>query len=318
MELGLHLPLIDVRGEGFPQRRLIEAAEAARDGGLAAVAANDHLVFSRPWLDGLTALAAVVEHSGEMALCTTTALPVVRGPVQTAKSLAALDLISGGRLEPSVGPGSSARDYEAAGIPFEQRWARYDESLRVLRAALRGEPVGAPLRFYGEPPPLEPRPRRQLPVWVASWGSEAGLRRVARLGDGWLASSYNTTPADFAQGRALLERELAARGRQGAPFPAGLATMWTWVAESGDEAKAVLGDVLSPLVGRDPDELRDRVAVGGASRVAELLEAYAQAGCDRLYIWPLGDEVRQLSLVVESVLPLAPSVTVTPGVETVE
>jgi hypothetical protein len=67
MELGLHLPLIDVRGEGFPRRRLVEAAEATRDAGFAAVAANDHLVFSRPWFDGLTALAAVVERTGKMA-----------------------------------------------------------------------------------------------------------------------------------------------------------------------------------------------------------------------------------------------------------
>jgi alkanesulfonate monooxygenase SsuD/methylene tetrahydromethanopterin reductase-like flavin-dependent oxidoreductase (luciferase family) len=315
VELGLHLPLIDFRGEGFPPRRLIDAAEAAREAGLAAVAANDHLVFSRPWLDGLSALAAVVEHSGAMALATTTALPVVRGPVQTAKSLAALDLLSGGRLEASLGPGSSHLDYEAAGIPFEERWPRYEESLRIVRGALRGEPVGE-LRFYPEPPALEPPPARPVPIWVASWGSEVGLRRAARLGDGWLASAYNTTPRVFAQARAQLAGELAARDREGEGFPAALATMWTWVAESSAEAEAVLRDVLAPLLRRDPEQMRDRVAVGPAQHVAELLESYARAGCDRLYLWPLADEVRQLTRVVEGVLPLAESVTAGPPAKT--
>ena len=314
--MGLHLPLIDLRGEGFGRRRIVAAAEAARDAGIAAVSANDHLVFSRPWLDGLTALAAVIEHSGEMALATTTALPVVRGPVQAAKALAALDLISGGRLEASVGPGSSARDYAAAGIPFDERWPRYDESLRILRAALRGEAIAGRLRFHPEPPPLEPRPDRAIPIWVASWGSEAGLRRVARLGDGWLASSYNTNPALFAQGRLRLEQELAKQGRESEDFGAALATMWTWVAESEDESEAVVRDVLGPMLGRDPDDLRERVAIGPPSRIAELLEAYARAGCDRVYVWPLGDEVRQLNLIVEHVLPLAASVTVRGPVQT--
>jgi hypothetical protein len=49
--------------------------------------ASDHLVFTRPWLDGLTTLAALIEVSEDMTLVTTAALPVVRGPVQTAKNV---------------------------------------------------------------------------------------------------------------------------------------------------------------------------------------------------------------------------------------
>jgi alkanesulfonate monooxygenase SsuD/methylene tetrahydromethanopterin reductase-like flavin-dependent oxidoreductase (luciferase family) len=56
---------------------------------------NDHLLCSRPWLEGLTALAAVIHDAGEMTLATTVCLPVIRGPVQTAKTLAALDVLSG-------------------------------------------------------------------------------------------------------------------------------------------------------------------------------------------------------------------------------
>ena len=74
-----------------------------------------------------------------MTLATTVALPVVRGPVALAKGLAAIDLLSGGRLVVGVGPGSSARDYAVVGVPFEERWKRLDEAVQALRALWLGE-----------------------------------------------------------------------------------------------------------------------------------------------------------------------------------
>src|SRR5256885_7161652 len=59
------------------------------------LAANDHMVFDVPWLDGPTALASVIGDSEPMTLATTVSLPVVRGPVALAKSMAALDRLSG-------------------------------------------------------------------------------------------------------------------------------------------------------------------------------------------------------------------------------
>jgi alkanesulfonate monooxygenase SsuD/methylene tetrahydromethanopterin reductase-like flavin-dependent oxidoreductase (luciferase family) len=121
MEAGVHLPLIDFGGEGLSYRRLTETVDAARACGFGAVSANDHFLFSAPWLDGLTALAAVIERSGEMKLVTTVALAALRGPVPLAKALSALDELSGGRVIAGVGPGSSGADYDAVGVPFEQR-----------------------------------------------------------------------------------------------------------------------------------------------------------------------------------------------------
>lgn len=271
--------------EPLSLERLQGTVDAARECGFAAVSANDHFVFQTPWLDGLAALAAVVERSGELELATTLALAVLRGSVPLAKSLVALDVLSEGRVLAAVGPGSSARDYELIGVPFEERWARFDEALSELRALLRGEPLGDV--------ELDPPPRRPggIPLWIGSWGSRAGLRRVARAGDGWLASAYNTTPEGFATGLATL----------GAGFPSALATMWTWVAKDGVEADRVLRDVLAPLLKRDPEELREQVCVGTPEHCAELLSRYEQAGCGRVYLWPLGDERRQLELVAEAV-----------------
>src|SRR3712207_2659652 len=111
--------------------RLDATVDTARDCRFVAVAANDHLVIQTPWLDGPTALASVIGRSGEMALATTVALPVLRGPVPLAKALTALDVLSEGRLVAGLGPGSSERDYRILGIPFEERWKRFDEAVAV-------------------------------------------------------------------------------------------------------------------------------------------------------------------------------------------
>jgi probable F420-dependent oxidoreductase len=242
-----------------------------------------------------------------MDLATTVALPVVRGPVAVAKSLAAIDLLSGGRLVVGVGPGSSASDYAAAGVPFEERWKRLDEAVQALRAHWRGE--GAPFRgeFYStQGLTLEPRPvqRPGPPIWIGSWGSEAGLRRVARLGDGWLASAYNTTPEAFASARRRLAEYLRAAGKNPEQFPNAVATMFFYVTEERATSERIVREVLSTMLNRPEEELRQRLLVGSAEECAEKLSAYRAAGANRIFLWPVEDELRQLAAFQERVAPL--------------
>src|SRR6478752_10304221 len=229
MELAVHLPLMEFGSEGQSLARIGGAVDAARRHGLAAVSANDHFLYQAPWLDGPTALASVIERSGDMELATTVALVALRGPVPLAKTLVALDLLSDGRVIAGVGPGSSQRDYDAIGVPFEERWQRFDEAAAVLRALLQDDA-----------PPVEllPASRRVggIPMWIGSWGSPAGLRRVARLADGWLASAYNTTPDGFGEAWQGLHSKLADQGRSAEGFPNALATMWTWITEDARDA----------------------------------------------------------------------------------
>jgi alkanesulfonate monooxygenase SsuD/methylene tetrahydromethanopterin reductase-like flavin-dependent oxidoreductase (luciferase family) len=296
MEYGAHLPLIDLGG-GTPARTdLVEYARRAAALGFRFLCANDHLLFAKPWLDGPTALATALEASGDMTIATTVALPVVRGPAQTAKVLAALDLLSGGRLVAGVGPGSSPRDYEAAGIAFEERWPRFDESIRALRALLHPGTDDFTGSFYStEGLVLEPPPAGRVPIWVASWGSAAGLRRVARLGDGWLASGYNTTPPVFGEAAAGLDPGL----------PNAVGTMWLYVTESRREADRMLGDVLAPLLRRPVEALRElALPIGSAEECAERITAFARAGAQRVFVWPLADDVGQLEAFHRDVVPL--------------
>lgn len=308
MEYGAHLPLIDFDGGGRTLDDLREFTRAAHELDYKFLCANDHLVFQRPWLDGPTALAAVLPESGEMALATTVAIPIVRGPVTSAKTLAAIDILSGGRLIVGVGPGSSARDYELAQIPFEERWKRLEEVIPALRALWTdgAEPFDG--KYYStQGITLEPHPTQQPagpPIWVGSWGSVAGLRRVARLGDGWLASAYNTDPNIFAKAWSDLRGQLEDRGKDPDAFPNGIATMWTYVTESRSEADRILTEVVAPMLNRDPDQLRALLPIGPAEECAAKISAYARSGAQRIFLWPMADEPAQLELFMDRVAPL--------------
>src|SRR4029453_15586027 len=90
MELGAHLPLIELDAGRPTLAGLRDYARHASQLGFRYLCANAHLPISRPWLDGPTALAATLDAADGMTLATTVCLPVIRGPAPTAKMLAAL------------------------------------------------------------------------------------------------------------------------------------------------------------------------------------------------------------------------------------
>jgi len=307
VNIGAHLPLMDFGGHPYTLEHLTGYATAAVRLGFDALSVNDHMVFSVPWLDGPTALAAVIDCSEDLALATTVSLPVVRGPVQLAKTLGAIDRLSGGRLIAAVGPGSSRQDYAFVGIDFDERWGRLEEAVQALRTLLSGADEPFIGRYYStKGVHLEPRPAQEggPPIWVGSWGSAAGLRRVARIGDGWLASAYNTTPATFADAWSQLRELLPKHGKDPKTFPNALATMWFHITDNEKEADRVMRERLVPTINRPEEVLRERLPVGPPDRFAEMLSDFADAGVERVFIWPVLGEVDQLERFANTVRPL--------------
>jgi alkanesulfonate monooxygenase SsuD/methylene tetrahydromethanopterin reductase-like flavin-dependent oxidoreductase (luciferase family) len=306
MDFGAHLPLMDFGGNPYSLGHLTTYSETAAQLGFSALSVNDHMVFSVPWLDGPTALAAVIGHSGTMTLATTVSLPVIRGPVPLAKTLGAIDRLSGGRLVVAVGPGSSEHDYDAVGLPFEERWGRLDEAVAALRALWRaGSPPYVGRYYSTEGITLAPRPARDEgpPIWIGSWGSRAGLNRTARLADGWLASAYNTTPDLFRKAWTQLQALLPSAGKDPASFPNALGTMWFHITDSQAEADRVMHERLIPTIHRPEELLRERLPVGPPELMTEMLSAFAAAGVQRVFIWPVTDEAHQLERFCEKVVP---------------
>jgi alkanesulfonate monooxygenase SsuD/methylene tetrahydromethanopterin reductase-like flavin-dependent oxidoreductase (luciferase family) len=149
---------------------------------------------------------------------------------------------------------------------------------------------------------MAPAPAHNIPIWIGSWGSEAGLRRVARLGDGWLASAYNTTADKLAQDREILDAELAIQGKDAASFPTSLATMWTYITEDETERDEKLA-MIAAMLNRPPEVLAPQILIGPPEECATKLRAYADAGVSEVFIWPLDSATQQLELFMTTVAP---------------
>lgn len=139
-------------------------------------------------------------------------------PVQLARSLTTIDLISGGRLLPGFGVGWSPEEYRAAGVDFRRRGARMDELLDALHAIWTTDPAqyeGDQLSVPEHHSPLKPARQPRPPFYLGAL-SERALRRVARRGDGWLplavVPSYVDVDGLVAQ-RSLLDELARQNGR---------------------------------------------------------------------------------------------------------
>ena len=194
----------------------------AGQSGFSAIAVNDNLTFPAPWLDGPTLLSSALEASEPMKLASLV-LPMLRGPLWTARYLTTLDLLSGGRVIGAVAAGSSDDSLRVCGIPPDERWARFDDAVLELSGLLTSEPEERHgVSESSVSVVMVPRPEQRIPIWMASWGTKAGLRRVARHSDGWLASGYNLTPEMFTVRRRRLLSYIEDAGRDPSDFPTGV------------------------------------------------------------------------------------------------
>jgi hypothetical protein len=127
------------------------------------------------------------------------------------------------------------------------------------------------------------------------------LRRVARLGDGWLASSYNATPEGFVTGLAALHDLLDAAGRDPSGFPTTLATTWLYVTDDAAEERAVY-ERLVRMLRRPLDEIKGRLPIGSTAACLDLFGRYRDAGLGRVLVWPMQNEVEQVERVAEEIM----------------
>jgi alkanesulfonate monooxygenase SsuD/methylene tetrahydromethanopterin reductase-like flavin-dependent oxidoreductase (luciferase family) len=191
------------------------------------------------------------------------------------------------------------------GVPFEERWQRFEEAVSATRALLLGGSFEG--HFYAVEGPLEPLSAQPSgpPLWVGSWGSDAGLRRAVRLGDGWLASAYNITPGQFRDRWDMVQELLGEARRDPADFANGIATMWFHIDDR--RANDVLEERLAPVIHRPSEQLRERLAFGPAEAVVEKLIAFRDAGVQWMFLWPVADDIEQLQRFADQVMHQPPA-----------
>lgn len=226
-------------GTVFPQTELHSAGEirdysrAIEDLGYHRTVVYDHVVgaglSTRPNFAGpfsvehcfhevFALMAFVAAHTTELRLSTGVLVLPQRQTVLVARQAAEVDLLSDGRLDLGVGVGWNEVEFTALGASFHDRGRRFTEQVEVLRRLWTEKTVDLDLDHHRVPDAgLNPMPvQRPIPLLIGV-GKASLLRRVARLGDGWVP--FETTVSEAAASMTVLAAELAEVGKSVDDFP---------------------------------------------------------------------------------------------------
>jgi probable F420-dependent oxidoreductase len=287
MRYGFYLP---TRGQTATPEALETLVARGEALGFSSVVIADHIVFpvtirsKYPYtvsgafpgqgdqLEQLSLMAFIAGKTRALRLISSVMILPHRNPVVTAKMLATIDVLSGGRVTVGVGVGWMREEFEALGAPdFDRRGAASDEYIRIFKALWTQDPAS----FHGEfyrfdairclPHPVQkPHP----PIWIGGH-SKAALRRVARLGDGWHPVGANpAAPLRPPEMRALLaelHRLTEAEGRD----PSTLTI--SYKAPIYDAGQGVDGGTERRPFSGSPQAIADDIGVFAALGVSELI-----------------------------------------------
>lgn len=212
-------------------------------------------------LEPFGTLAFLAAHTRRIRLGTGICLVPQRNPVYTAKEVATVDWLSGGRFDFGVGVGWLAEEFEACATPFERRGARCRDYLAAMQR-LWCDPVSEHKgEFYAFPALRQyPKPiQRPHPPIHFGGESDAALRRVADLGQGWYG--FNLAPEDVPAHLARLDGLLARRGRRRGEIEVSVSP---YLRPVGADAlpryrDAGVDQVIVMAMAGDPDGLRTRL-----------------------------------------------------------
>jgi probable F420-dependent oxidoreductase len=215
------------------------------------------------FVDPLIALTAIAASTTRLRLGTGVNILSQANPLYLAKQAASLDFLSSGRLLLGLGIGWLREEFEAMGVPFERRGARFDDYVAAMRKVWSGEVVDHESEFLSwhgfKSYPL-PEHKARLPVIVG--GNKGRIwQRIARHGDGWFAPSTSAEEI----GKALTELRAACEAEKRDFSELEITSMWT--GRGGAEAVGALETagvsrvvVPLPALGEDPLEGMSRLA----------------------------------------------------------
>jgi probable F420-dependent oxidoreductase len=215
MKLSVEFPSVAYREGPAAVKKLVKAIE---DIGFDQLDMFDHVLMGygtdersapmyppkMPIMEALMVLSYAAAVTDRIGLGTEVLILPQRQPTLVAKQISTLDTLSGGRVRLGVGVGWQASEYEALNEDFGNRGKRMDESIKLIRAYWTDEEVNFHGEFYtANAMAMEPKSPQgsKLPIWIGGT-SKAALRRVAELGDGWLATAIE----DVDVARSFIQR----------------------------------------------------------------------------------------------------------------
>lgn len=277
--------------------------DLCEQGGVDSLWQTDRLVSRTPFLESMTALAAIAGRTERIKFGVNVVSAAMREPVLLAKQCATIDMLSGGRLLPGFGIGSPrGAEWTAMHLDTSTRGRKTDEALEIISRLWSGEVLDYAGRHFRltqaciSPLPAQPR----LPMWIGG-SSEAAIRRTARIGTGWQAGAE--TPESVAAVIAGIKAALAETGRTIEEDHYGAAFGFRFGGPDDPGVAAVM-EGYQARTGRDP---RDHFAIGDAQAILVRLGAYVDAGASKFILRPVAqgdaDMLAQTGRLVEEILP---------------
>jgi len=270
---------------------------------------GDHVAFTIAIFDPLLQLAQAAVMSRRLVFGTDVFLLPLRHPTPIAKQVSTLDHLTEGRFIFGVGVGGEfPKEYEACGVPLNERGARLSESLTIMRKLWTGEPVSHAGKFFNfegirmQPPPRQPG---GPPIWCGGRADPA-LRRIGRMTDGWM--SYVVTPDMYRQG---LEKIATAASEAGRTFDRGFGTahlLFTRIDDTYEKALDAATVSLSQRYAMDFRKAAQRyAALGTPQDVVETIFKFHQAGMRHLildFVGPYEERDQQIERFAAEAMPL--------------
>src|ERR687891_218520 len=285
MDVGIGLPTT-IAGVGREQ--LLEWARRAEARGFSSLGTIDRIVYDN--YEPLIALTAAAAVTDRIRLATTILLAPNRiNGALVAKQAASLDRLSNGRLVLGVAVGGREDDYIASGVDFHTRGRRFDEMLEQWADVWAGN-------SFGTAGAIGPRPPRERPTLIVGGAVDAAYERAARYGDGWIMGGG--APDQFMQRAAKAREAWQAAGREGAPRLMSLAYF-----ALGDRAEQAADSYLRDyyaFVGEYAGMIADSAAKDAAT-VKAYVQAFSDAGCDELILFPCDPDPGQVDLLADAI-----------------
>jgi len=255
------------------------------DGGVDSVWQTDRLVSEKPFLECMSAMAALAGATKRLKFGMNVVSVGLRDPLLLAKQCATIDMLSNGRLLPGFGIGNiRAADWLATGADTAGRGRRSNEALEIIIRLWVEDSVDFDGEFYRyKNAMVSPKPvQKRLPMWLGG-ASKPAIRRTARYGTGWQAGLETTD--EVAAVISAIKLALVEEGRTidhdhyGAAFSY---RFGAWDDAPVQAAAAFFRDRLA----REPE---GRFVVGGAADILDRIRDYITAGASKFILSPIGE-----------------------------
>ena len=263
---------------------------------------TDRLVSKEPFLECMSVMAGLAGTTKKIKFGMNVASLGLRDPLQTAKQCATIDYLSGGRLLPAFGLGSSrSQDFIASGTSTKARGQKMNEALEIMNRLWVEEDVTFHGQHYKyEKASIMPRPLQvPLPLWIGG-SSDAAIERTAKYGTGWQASFDTPEEAGVVGKKIRAAATKKGRSIDADHFGIGFGVRF------GSWDEAPVKKIAADFENRTGKKASRGLVVGGADEIMERIQAYADCGVSKFILRPVGvgdEEMEdQTEQIIEEIL----------------